>query len=125
MSLPSPLVSSLQNKATFPFYQHLSLQCWIVSSEQLGLSLVTASVSYVLTWALSWKSPQGTQPVVAGPTLFSLCSFPEELLQYPPTSLSHFPPGFLWYEAEKQRFEKMSGPEGKEQKLTGHSSKRT
>lgn len=44
----------------------------------------------------------------------------------PPTSLSHFPPGFSWYEAEEQRFDRMSGPEGKEQKnITGQPSKRT
>ena len=54
-SPPSPQVTGLLNKATFPFLPTLSLEYWLSSSGQLNLSLVTGSVKPSFIWGL-WRS---------------------------------------------------------------------
>ena len=44
MSPPSPQPASLLNKATFHSYPHASLECWLLSSENPNLSLVTRTL---------------------------------------------------------------------------------
>ena len=41
MSPPSLQIASLLIKANFSFYQHLALHYWLLSGEQLNMSLVT------------------------------------------------------------------------------------
>ena len=47
-SPPSLQIASLLIKATFPFYQHLPLQYWVLSGKQLNLSSVTLLIIKML-----------------------------------------------------------------------------